>query len=128
VGTGMAFAVQAAFYFLATFWTFRLRAQNQSVGDKASSSPHNGSLRQNIIAGWKFSWRNEVVRTGLLVVMLASLFIVPFVALLPVFARDILAVGAKGQGLLLTAMGIGALGGALVIASFGDRMPRGLFM
>jgi MFS family permease len=128
VGTGMAFAVQAAFYFLATFWTFRLRAQNQSAGDKISSSPHEGSLRQNIIAGWKFSWRNETVRTGLLVVMLASLFIVPFVALLPVFARDILAVGAKGQGLLLTAMGIGALGGALVIASFGDRMPRGLFM
>jgi MFS family permease len=64
----------------------------------------------------------------LLVVMLASLFIVPFVTLLPVFARDILSVGATGQGLLLTAMGVGALGSAVIIASFGDRMPRGLFM
>jgi MFS family permease len=63
-----------------------------------------------------------------IVVMSASLFIVPFTTLLPVFARDILGVGANGQGLLLTAMGVGALGTAVIIASFGDRMPRGLFM
>ncbi|MEX0804399.1 MAG: MFS transporter [Candidatus Binatia bacterium] len=78
--------------------------------------------------GWKFSWHNEAVRTALLVVMFASLFIVPFTTLLPVFARDLLGVGAEGQGLLLTAMGVGALGTAVIIASFGDRMPRGLFM
>jgi MFS family permease len=128
VGIASAFAVQAGFYFLATFWTTRLRARNPSAAEKAFSAQLQPSLRQNIIDGWKFSWRNETVRTGLLITMLASLFIVPFVTLLPVFARDILGVGAKGQGLLLTAMGIGALGSALVIASFGDRMPRGLFM
>ncbi|HYA29686.1 MAG TPA: MFS transporter, partial [Acidobacteriota bacterium] len=66
------------------------------------------SFRQSVIEGWKFSWRNETVRAGLLVVMLASLFIVPFTTLLPIFARDILSVGASGQGLLLTGMGIGA--------------------
>jgi MFS family permease len=60
--------------------------------------------------------------------MSASLFIVPFTTLLPIFARDILAVGATGQGLLLTAMGIGALGSAVIIASFGDRLTRGVFM
>jgi MFS family permease len=86
------------------------------------------SFGQSIVEGWKFSWRNETVRTGLLITMLASLFIVPFTTLLPVFARDILNVGATGQGLLLTAMGIGALGSAVIIATFGDRMPRGLCM
>ncbi|MBM4263266.1 MAG: MFS transporter [Deltaproteobacteria bacterium] len=125
VGTGCAFGVQAGFYFLATFWTTRLRAGRTEAG---TTTAQRESLRRNIVEGWKFSWRNETVRTGLLVVMLASLFIVPFVTLLPVFARDILKVGATGQGLLLTTMGIGALGSALAIASFGDRMPRGLFM
>jgi predicted MFS family arabinose efflux permease len=48
--------------------------------------------------------------------------------LLPIFARDILGVGATGQGLLLTAMGVGALVTAVIIAFFGDRMPRGIFM
>ena len=44
--------------------------------------------------------------------------------LLPVFARDVLHVGATGQGLLLSAMGIGALFSSFLIASFGDRVPR----
>jgi len=124
-GTGGAFATQAIFYILATYWTLRLRTA--TIG-AASRHGHGDSFAKSIVEGWKFSWRNLEVRTALLVVMFASLFIVPFTTLLPVFARDILDVGASGQGFLLTAMGIGALGTALIIATFGDRMPRGLFM
>jgi predicted MFS family arabinose efflux permease len=62
------------------------------------------------------------------VVSFASLFVIPFNTLLPVYARDLLGVGATGQGLLLTSMGIGALASAVLIASLGDRMPRGILM
>jgi MFS family permease len=113
---------------LATFWMFRLRAGAISCAGARNPVDREKSLRQSIIEGWKFSWQNQTVRAALLISMLASLFVVPFVTLLPVFARDILGVGATGQGLLLTAMGIGALGSAVVIATFGDRMPRGIFM
>jgi predicted MFS family arabinose efflux permease len=58
----------------------------------------------------------------------ASLFMMPFTTLLPVFARDLLGVGATGQGGLLTAMGLGALVSAVLIASLGDHLPRGLLM
>ena len=125
-GTGGAFATQAMFYILATYWTLRLRTA--ATAGSGSGHGHGDSFAKSIVEGWKFSWRNLEVRTALLVVMFASLFIVPFTTLLPVFARDILDVGASGQGFLLTAMGIGALGTALIIATFGDRMPRGLFM
>ena len=125
-GTGGTYATQAIFFLLATYWTLRL---HQTERQAASSHRHAGvSFGRSIIEGWKFSWRNETIRAALLITMLASLFIVPFTTLLPVFARDILAVGASGQGLLLTAMGVGALGSAVIIASFGDRMPRGIFM
>jgi MFS family permease len=127
-GTAGSFATQAAFYFLATVWTLQLRSVERSFAGSRGRSAHGTSFGRSIIDGWKFSWRNETVRTALLVVMFASLFIVPFTTLLPVFARDILGVGATGQGLLLTAMGVGALGSAVIIASFGDRMPRGIFM
>ena len=46
----------------------------------------------------------------------------------PVFARDILKVGVTGQGLLLTGMGLGALCSAVLIATVGDRLPRGMIM
>jgi MFS family permease len=127
-GTGGAYGTQAVFYLLATFWTLRLRTVKRLSTGAHGRSGHAVSFGQSIVDGWKFSWRNETVRTALLITMFAALFIVPFSTLLPVFARDILNVGATGQGLLLTAMGVGALGSAVIIATFGDRMPRGMFM
>jgi sugar phosphate permease len=109
-------------------WTIQLRPAPSSSANSHELSGHRESFGASIIEGWKFSWTNENVRTGLLIAMSASLFIAPFTTLLPVFARDILVVGATGQGLLLTAMGIGALCSAVIIASVGDRLPRGLIM
>jgi len=123
-GTAGAYAAQAGFYLLATVWTVQLRSGQQSQARSKADSGHTESLRRNIIEGWKFSWRNEAVRASLLIVVFASLFIIPFMTLLPVFARDILKVGAHGQGLLLSAMGIGALCSSVFIASCGDRLPR----
>ncbi len=127
-GTGGTYAVQAVFFFLATVWTLQLRSAPRAPAAGRSHSGHGESFGQSIIEGWKFSWNNEAVRTGLLIVTFASLFIVPFTTLLPVFARDILRVGATGQGFLLTAMGIGALCSSVLIASAGDRLPRGVIM
>lgn len=127
-GTGGSYTVQAAFYFLATVWTVKLRPVQHSSGAAHGRSDGGDSFGRSIIEGWKFSWRNEAVRTALLIAMSASLFIAPVVTLLPVFARDILGVGATGQGLLLASMGVGALCSSVLIASFGDRLPRGLIM
>ena len=127
LGTGGAYGAQAIFYFLATFWTLRLGAIERGSGG-SHHAEHTASFARSIVEGWKFSWQNETVRTALLITMFAALFIVPFTTLLPVFARDILHAGATGQGFLLTSMGIGALATAVMIATFGDRMPRGLFM
>lgn len=128
LGSFGSYATQALFLFLATFWTVRLSARTGQSPAKEDRAGHGVSFARSVVEGWRFSWRNETVRTGLLVVMLASLFIVPFTTLLPIFARDILGVGASGQGLLLTGMGIGALGSAVMIAAIGERLPRGMFM
>ena len=126
-GTGAAYTVQAACYALASLWTWQLDLPRLAPGHLGTSGKRE-NLRQSIVSGWKFSWQCIEVRTGLLVAAFASLLIIPFNTLLPVYARDLLAVGAKGQGLLLTAMGIGALTSSVLIASLGDRMPRGLVM
>jgi MFS family permease len=71
---------------------------------------------------------NETVRIAMTVSMLASFLAMPFTVMLPVFARDILGIGANGQGLLLTGMGIGAVTCAFLIAALGERLPRGPIM
>ena len=126
-GTGSCYVVQSAFYVLAVIATLGLRP-TPAVAVAAARDAVPASLRRSTVEGWTFSWRNEAVRTGLLVTASASLFIMPFTTLLPVFARDILGVGATGQGSLLTAMGLGAICSAFLIASLGHQMPRGLLM
>lgn len=128
LGTGGSYGFQAAFYVLAILFTVPLRIGAEFSAASHGRSARPASLSQSILQGWKFSWSNENVRTGLLITLLASLFILPFTTLLPVFARDLLRVGASGQGFLLTAMGVGALCSAVLVASLGDQLPRGILM
>jgi MFS family permease len=62
-----------------------------------------------------------------LVIMIAALGITSFsyLTLLPVFAEDVLQIGVEGFGGLLSAQGLGALIGALVLAFWGDRIHKG---
>jgi MFS family permease len=128
LGTASCYVVQVGFYLLAIISTLRLRPEPRAATSARGGGAHGASFGRSIVEGWMFSWRNEAVRAGLLIMMCASFFIVPFTTLLPVFARDLLGVGATGQGGLLTAMGLGALCSAVLLASFGDRLPRGLLM
>jgi MFS family permease len=125
VDTGGAFAVQAACMFIAALWTAQLAPHRLS--GKATTARRE-SFAHSIVEGWKFSWNNQTVRAGILCTTIVSALMFPFITLLPVFARDILSVGAKGQGLLLAAMGVGALISAATIALAGHRMTRGRVM
>jgi MFS family permease len=62
-----------------------------------------------------------------LVVLVAafSVFGFPFLVLMPVVARDVLRTDARGYGVLMAAVGIGAMLGALGLAVAGRRVPKG---
>ena len=62
-----------------------------------------------------------------LVIVVAAISLVGFGALtlVPVFAKDILQIGAEGFGKLLSAQGAGALIGAGILIFFGDHLHKG---
>jgi predicted MFS family arabinose efflux permease len=66
-------------------------------------------------------------RISALVILTAlfSMFGFPFLVLMPVIARDVLHAGAAGYGALTAAVGVGALLGALSIAVWSGRIPKG---
>lgn len=66
--------------------------------------------------GFRFVTRTERVRRILLAVGISSVFGMSFTVLLPVFADKILGAGARGYGLLMGAVGVGAVTGALRLA------------
>jgi len=70
----------------------------------------------------------RMVRALVWLIAAMSVLGFPYVMLMPVFARDVLHVGAKGLGALLAATGIGALVGGLWLAGAGGRFRRGRMM
>jgi MFS family permease len=78
------------------------------------------SMVHEISEGVRFIRKQKEVLRPLSVVALFSLFGLPFIALLPVFAEDVLGVGARGLGFLAGSAGVGALSAAMMIAFRGD--------
>ncbi|MCC7354624.1 MAG: MFS transporter [Anaerolineae bacterium] len=84
-----------------------------------------GSPWQRLREGLSYV-RHSPITLGLLAIVgTTSLFGVAYATLMPVFARDVLRVGATGQGLLMSSVGAGALAGALTVATYGSGGRRG---
>ena len=87
---------------------------------KRSDSPWD-DMKQ----GLKYVWNHKTVRALILIVALFSIFGMPYVVLMPIFARDILQKGASGLGFLMAATGLGALAGSLTLAAFSQIQRKG---
>src|SRR2546422_11748277 len=69
------------------------------------------------------------MRTLMLLTAIFSVFGFPYIAMMPVFARDVLHRGAGGDGALTSSIGVGAVIGALAIAlTSGHIKRRGLLI
>lgn len=88
--------------------------QNQSVGERQSTWQ---SLREGIA----YVWKTPAVLLVILVVGLVLLFGSNFNVVLPLFATDVLHVGATGFGFLNAAIGVGALLSTLWLAWSSQR-------
>lgn len=71
----------------------------------------------SLASGLKFVWGSQTIRGLLTIVTIASFFTMSYVALTTVFAEEVLQAGASGFGFLMTAVGVGALVGALTVAN-----------
>ena len=69
--------------------------------------------------------------TAIILILLFTLFSVvlsmPYIFLMPIFADDILKVGASGMGILISVSGIGAIISSLILASLPNK-KRGLIL
>jgi MFS family permease len=83
------------------------------------------SMLAQLADGMRYIGGRRAVWGILLLIAVPSIFARPYVQMMPVFARDVLGLGASGYGVLMAASGVGALAGALLTASLGGSAQRG---
>lgn len=91
------------------------------------SSRPRPALTGEVLGGIRYIWRSKLI-LGAMSLDLFAVLLGGAVALLPVYAREILKIGATGLGILRSAPGFGAVIMAMAVAHWPIRRRAGLTM
>ena len=87
------------------------------IAPKKIEPQQNNHILHRLKEGYSYAFGFAPIRSVILLLVLISLMGMPYHTLMPVFAKEILHGGPKTLGLLMGATGVGALSGALYLAS-----------
>lgn len=87
-----------------------------------------GSPLKNLLEGLRYLWAHKVLLAIIANIGVSSVFGMPYVMLMPVFAKQILKGGPSTYGVLLAAAGAGAIVGGLTVATRGARVRQGAYI
>lgn len=119
LGEGIAFSINSISFLAVIAGLLLLRLETTLAPSRQVSA------WSNLWEGLSYLRSNPVILTLVSLVAVSSLLCMPFISLMPVFAKDILGVGATGLGSLIAASGVGALVGALTLAYLGNAPQKG---
>jgi MFS family permease len=110
VGEGWCFVANGLSYFAVLYGLLRMRlpARQRIIA---------GSAWTHMAEGFRFVATTPPLRALILLLGFVSLMGMPYSVLMPAFAGHVLGAGSSGLGILMTASGVGALLGALMLAS-----------
>ena len=116
-GSALAFLCNGVSFLAVIGALLALQAEGRPRADSGRR------LRDEIAEGVRYAMRTPRIALVLSLVMAVSMFFFNYNTLVPLLARDILNEDAHGFGLLMTAVGCGAVVGAIVLASLGAERP-----
>jgi MFS family permease len=111
LGEGFCFLINALSY-LAVIWA--LLAMH--ISESGRHVQQSLSIARSLAEGIRYIGRNAPIRTLLLLLGVMGLLGMPYITLMPVFAGTVHKGGADALGLMMGAIGLGALAGALFLA------------
>ena len=86
------------------------------------------NVGEDVLEGIRYVFRIPSLRGLFVMSFIPVIFGFSFMALIPAWAREALAIESDGLGILLMLMGIGATIGTLLLASIGNMPRRGMVM
>ena len=115
IGPGYSLLLTSIGYFIAGIAIFSIAVNTSSeFRDKSSSN-----IFKEILEGAEYVFHNKVFLGLILISFCSSTFGTSYMILLPIFANDVLNVGAQGFGAMEAAAGIGAIIGTILVIKIG---------
>jgi MFS family permease len=111
IGVAGTFAVAALLQILALTATLRLPVSTPV------RTAHGGSAWASLTLGLRIVAQDTFLSSLILLAVTTNILVMPYITMMPVFARDVLGVGSAGLGLLLASTGLGTVAGALAVAA-----------
>ena len=127
-GIIIAVAGTATSFYLAGIGFLTMAIIIYSLRIPRTESRTTGSTARDMLEGLKFIKGNSVFSFLIGMTFFNSFFGMAYVVMMPVFAVDILKVGASGQGVLLSAGGVGAVLTTFWMGSLGTFRRKGLLL
>jgi MFS family permease len=130
VSPAVVFATMAGMYALAVTFTMRLPKRPLYAAPARGRGGHGrgvGGLK-DLGDGMRYVASDPTIRTLIAVNFLIVLVVMPYTMLLPGFVKEVLGRGAFEQGTLQSVQGVGALIGAMVVASAASRGRGKMFL
>lgn len=121
VGISICFFLQAIGLLLSYWTTIAMRLPPRER-EATLASP-----RADLAEGWRYITTTPAVAGLLLTALIPTTLGMPYMALLPMFARE-LEIGAGGLGLLMTVMGVGSILGSVAFTAAGNFARKGQMM
>ena len=121
-GVGIVYFIIAALYLAAAASTVPISVPG-NVRQRDGKSP-----LEDIADGMRYVRANRPIFGLILLSLMPFLFAIPVNALLPAFNEDILGGGPEDLGLLMSAMGAGAIFGSLTMATLGGLRRKGRWL
>jgi MFS family permease len=111
IGIAGTFAVAALLQIMALITTLQLPASTP-VG-----TARGGSVWASLTLGLRIVAQDPFLTSLILLAVTTNVLVMPYITMMPVFARDELGIGSTGLGLLLASTGLGTVAGALAVAA-----------
>lgn len=120
--------VAGAFYVNGASFVAVLVALYLMIFPPRSTSRPRKSMLSDLVGGFSYIRGHATLQVLVPLALLPMLFGMPYMTMLTVFAKDVLHSGSVGVGLLTAGSGIGAMSGALAVASINGPIRRGRLM
>jgi MFS family permease len=121
VNVGAAFVMVAATRSLSAFSAMALAPRRQAA------VVHRNPLRE-VGAGFRYLAGEQRLLLLLSMNALASLFVIPYLSFMPIFAREVFHGGPREYGWIVSMLAVGSIVGLLALAWVGDLKHKGRYL